>query len=208
MNARWFRFYADAMRHPKVARLPDPLFRLWVELLCVAAENNGIIPPADDLKHMLKRRLDHLLRGLQDLIRASLIDPLEDGYKPHGWDKRQYKSDVSTGRVRKYRAKGNVSETPPDTETETDTPIPNGIGAAPDPKKLFWSNAKDYLAPHVKGDVGARIGKWCKGRTQDEVAAAITASQVAGAVDPPTYIEAALRRGATEADAPSFTGFC
>lgn len=206
MSARWFRFYADAMRHPKVAKLPDPTFRLWVELLCVAAENEGHIPAADDLKHMLKRRLDHLLRGLQDLIRASLIDPLEVGYTPHGWDKRQYKSDVSTDRVRKYRKKGNVSETSPDTETDTDVPIPNGIGAAPDPKKLFWSNAKAYLAPHVKGDVGARIGKWCKGRTQDEVAAAITASQLAGAVDPPTYIEAALRKGGVEAKPDVFWG--
>lgn len=123
MSARWFRFYADAMRHPKVAKLPDPTFRLWVELLCVAAENGGHIPPADDLKHMLKRRLDHLLRGLQDLIRASLIDPLEVGYEPHGWIERQYKSDTSTDRVRKYREKRNVSETAPDTETDTETDL-------------------------------------------------------------------------------------
>lgn len=194
MSARWFRFYTDAMRHPKVAKLSDPQFRLWMELLCVAGENDGHIPSADDLKHMLKRRLDHLLRGLDDLLKASLIEALDDGYRPYGWDKRQYKSDVSTDRVRKYRTKRNVSETPPDTETETDIPLSKDNGAAPDPKKLFWSNAKTYLAPHVKGDVGARIGKWCKGRTQDEVAAAITASQLAGAVDPPTYIEAALRR--------------
>lgn len=120
MSARWFRFYADAMRHPKVARLTDAQFRLWVELLSVAAENDGHIPPADDLKHMLKKRLDHLLRGLDDLIRASLIDPLDAGYEPHGWAKRQYKSDTSTVRVRKHREKGNVSVTPPDTETDTE----------------------------------------------------------------------------------------
>ncbi|HMO74058.1 MAG TPA: hypothetical protein PKD48_01810 [Sphingopyxis sp.] len=206
MSARWFRFYADAMRHPKVARLTDAQFRLWVEMLSVAAENGGHIPPADDLKHMLKRRLDHLLRGLDDLIRASLIDPLEHGYEPHGWKKRQYKSGTSTDRVRKHRTKRNVSETPPDTEADTEVPIPNGIGAAPDADAQFWANAKAYLAPFVKGDPGARIGKWCKGRTQGEVAAAITSSQVARAVDPPTYIEATLRGGARSED--SFTGFC
>lgn len=119
--SRWFRFYADAMRHPKVARLNDAQFRLWVELLSVAAEHDGHIPSADDLKHMLKRRLDHLLRGLDDLIRAGLMVPLDEGYEPHGWAKRQYKSDVSTARVRKHREKGNVSETPPETETDTDT---------------------------------------------------------------------------------------
>jgi len=40
------------------------------------------------------------------------------------WRKRQFRSDLSTDRVRKYRAMkrfGNVSETPPDTDTDTDT---------------------------------------------------------------------------------------
>lgn len=195
MSARWFRFYADAMRHPKVARLNDAQFRLWVELLSVAAENDGRIPPADDLKHMLKRRLDHLLRGLDDLIRASLIDPLDHGYEPHGWKKRQYKSDVSTDRVRKYRAKGNVSETAPDTETETELPIPNGIGAAPDADKVFWANAKTYLSPHTK-DPGKLIGKWIKdcGGDKSAVARAIGEAQVNRVVDPVGYISRLIHR--------------
>lgn len=126
--SRWFRFYADAIRNPKVAKLTDFQFRLWVELMSVAAENDGHIPPISDLKHVVKRRLDHLLRGVNDLITALLIDPLEDGYEPHNWRKFQYKSDTSTSRVHKHREKRNVSETPPDTETdtetETDTPQP------------------------------------------------------------------------------------
>ena len=40
--SRWFRFYAEAMRNPKVARLSDKEFRLWVELLAVVR-----IPPRD-----------------------------------------------------------------------------------------------------------------------------------------------------------------
>lgn len=123
MSARWFRFYADAMRHPKVAKLPDATFRLWVQLMCVAAENDGRIPCAEDLKFMLNRRLDHLLRGLDDLIRASLIDVLEDGYEPHSWSERQYKSDTSTDRVRKHREKRNVSVTPPDTDTDIEPTV-------------------------------------------------------------------------------------
>lgn len=118
--SRWFRFHADAMRNPKVARLSDKEFRLWVELLAVACENDGFIAPLDDLKHVLKRRLDHLSTGVERLISIGLIDPLEGGYEPHGWAKNQYKSDVSTDRVQKHRAKRNVSETPPDTETDTD----------------------------------------------------------------------------------------
>jgi hypothetical protein len=47
-------------------------------------------------------------------------------YAIHAWDKRQYKSDTSTERVKRFRERSSnatetVNETPPDTETETDT---------------------------------------------------------------------------------------
>lgn len=196
--SRWFRFYADAMRHPKVAKLNDAQFRLWVELLSVAAENEGRIPAADDLKHMLKKRLDHLLRGLDDLIRASLIEPLEGGYTPHGWAKRQYKSDVSTSRVRKHREKGNVSETPPDTET--DIPLAKANGAAPEIEASdaqFWRTAKSYIGGN---NPGAMIGKWCRDFGKPATAQAITASQLERAVEPKSFIEAALRRAKVHDD--------
>jgi hypothetical protein len=118
--SRWFRFYADAMRNPKVARLSDKQFRLWVELLAVASENDGSLPCLDDLRYMLNRRLDHLSTGVEQLISMGLIDRLTDGYEPHNWSKFQYKSDTSNQRVTMHRAKRNVTVTPPDTETETE----------------------------------------------------------------------------------------
>jgi len=132
MMTKWFRFYADAMRNPKVAALSDREFRLWVQVLSVASENEGRVPPADDLKHMLRMRLDHLLTGLDRLISSGLIDRLEVGYEPHNWKKFQYKSDTSTDRVQKHRSGRNVSETPPeaDTETEKKEPIAQRIETA------------------------------------------------------------------------------
>lgn len=85
MSARWFRFYAEAMRSPKVLQLTDREFRLWVQMLAIAAENDGFIPPADNLKRLLKARLDHLLTGVKRLLSVGLIDALEDGYEPHNW---------------------------------------------------------------------------------------------------------------------------
>jgi len=127
--SRWFRFYSDALRKPKVARLADKDFRLWVELLAVAAENDGAIPCLDDLKHLLKRRLDHLSTAVKRLISTRLIVQLNDGYEPYGWAKYQYKSDTSTERVAKHRQKCNVSVTPPDTDTDTDTDIKEPKGS-------------------------------------------------------------------------------
>lgn len=130
---KWFRFYADAMRNPKVAALSDREFRLWVQVLSVASENEGRVPPADELKHMLKARLDHLLTGIERLISAGLMDRLDRGYEPHNWKKFQYKSDTSTERVRRHREERNVSETPPeaDTEAEKKEPIAQRVIAAP-----------------------------------------------------------------------------
>lgn len=143
--SRWFRSYADTHRNPKVAKLSDSDFRLWHELLCVAAENDGIIPPLDELKHLLKRRLDHLSSALKRLISGELIDPLEDGYGPRNWGERQYKSDTSTERVHKHRAKRNVSVTPPDTEADTEkTPIPPEGGRR---GKTFIPS--DWTAPSI-----------------------------------------------------------
>lgn len=119
--SRWFRFYADATRNPKVLRLSDFEFRLWVRLLSIASENDGHIPPIDDLKLLLNMRLDNLLRGLNALVTAALVDAkggVTDGYEPHNWSKFQYKSDTSNERVAKHRAKRNVTVTPPDTDTE------------------------------------------------------------------------------------------
>ena len=167
MSGRWFRFYAEAIRNPKVARLSDWEYRVWTELLGVASENDGVIPCADDLKHVLKRRLDHVYKALNALIKAGLIDALGDGYEPHNWSKFQYKSDVSTDRVHKHRAKRNVSETPPETEAETDTELPPSGGVPPpenDNQSLkpqhvveAWNAMADRTGlPAVKTLTGAR----------------------------------------------------
>lgn len=119
--SRWFRFYAEALRNPKVLRLSDKDFRLWIRLLAVASENDGHIAPLEDLKLVLAMRLDHLQGGVDRLISGGLIDALADGYEPHGWAKFQFKSDTSTERVHKHREKRNVSETAPEAETEAET---------------------------------------------------------------------------------------
>jgi hypothetical protein len=173
--SRWLRFYADTMRNPKVMRLSDADYRLWTKLLCVAAENEGSIPPASDLKLILGARLDHLQGGLKRLISGGLIDLLGDGYTPHNWDKFQYKSDTSNERVARHRAKRNVTVTPPDTEADTEKkePIADAMDGKPsqdanpavdpiDLKALLFSTGKPYLIRNgvSPANAGAIIGKW------------------------------------------------
>lgn len=114
--------YSDSARNPKVAALSDRDHRTWVNLLGVASENDGHIPPLNALKHLMMVRLDHLSSALDRLAKAGLIDVLETGYEPHNWNKFQYKSDTSNERVTLHRErKKRVTVTPPDTETESET---------------------------------------------------------------------------------------
>lgn len=123
--SRWFRFYSDAIRNPKVAVLSDADYRLWTELLAIAADNEGLIPGYDALKHLLNRRIDRLQQGVNRLVMVGLIDPVEGGFEPHNWRKFQYKSDTSTERVKRFRnVARNGNETAPDTETDTETENP------------------------------------------------------------------------------------
>lgn len=179
------------MRDPKVLKLSDKDFRLWINLLSIASDNDGLLPCDEDLKLVLGMRLDHLKGGLNRLIRGGLIDALEEGYEPHNWNKFQYKSDTSTERVQRYRKKRNVSETPPDTEADTELPLSKDNGAKPDSDKEFWASAKNYLGGNKSG---ALIGKWCRDFGKVETAKAITAAQTERAVDPVPYITAVLRK--------------
>lgn len=194
--ARWFRFYADAMRNPKVLRLSDSDFRLWVRLLAIASENDGKIPAAADLKLALGMRLDHLLGGLKRLISGGLVDDLGGSYEPHNWGKFQYKSDTSTPRVTLHRAKRNVSETPPDTDTDIPVDKSTGQNVIPiDPAKVMFDAGIRLLGQAGIAEPKARalLGKWKRDYGDADVMAALGKAQREGAIDPVGFIEGCFR---------------
>lgn len=71
--------------HPKVARLSDQAFRLYVHAVCWAsrAGTNGAVPPADlqDIAPRLRRR-----EGLAtELVAAGLFEVKADGWLVHDY---------------------------------------------------------------------------------------------------------------------------
>jgi len=105
----WLRLYLDILDEPKVQTLPDKLFKFWINCLLLTGKNLGSLPSPEDIAfsfRMKKPTVDEYLRKLFD---ADLLDLNDGTYIPHAWDKRQYKSDLSTDRVKRFRAsKGNV----------------------------------------------------------------------------------------------------
>ncbi|AFS52754.1 hypothetical protein [Leptospirillum ferriphilum] len=139
---QWLRLYNGILDDPKVQSLPGEIFKFWINVLCVASKNDGIIR---DIPFYLRMPGTKVWKLMGDLRKAGLIDEVDGVEMPHNWNGRQYRSDNSTERVRKHREKirrnvpgnnnetfhgtvlvtdrGNVasavSETPPDTDTET-----------------------------------------------------------------------------------------
>jgi hypothetical protein len=121
----WFRMYETVLDDPKVQRLPGDTFKGWVNLLCLAKRHDGVLPEIGDIAFALRLSETEVRLLLETLMRAGLIDDGDAGLTPHNWGGRQYLSDVSTDRVKRFRERErNVSETvvetPPETETETE----------------------------------------------------------------------------------------
>lgn len=121
--SRWFRFYNEALDDPKVQQLDPVVFKHWVNLLCIACRNDGKLPSHEAMAFSLRLDIIGLESLLDRLLIAGLIDVRKGGANgsyiaPHGWEKRQYKSDTSTERVKRFR---NVAVTANETAPETDT---------------------------------------------------------------------------------------
>jgi hypothetical protein len=142
---QWFRFYSEVLEDPKVQRLPRELFRTWVNCLCLASRLDGVLPAIADIAFALRLPEKEAAKRIAALTSAGLFDRDGEALHPHNWKGRQFQSDGSSERVKRFRArKGNVAcnvsetametardasgnvaetavETGPDSETDTDT---------------------------------------------------------------------------------------
>jgi hypothetical protein len=152
---RWFRFYDDALNDPKVQRLSPHLFRTWVNCLCLASKSGGRLPCIEDIAFNFRMSEHDAKTAIEDLIIAGLLDVCPNGkLEPHNWGDRQFASDASKERTRKWRKKkektnGDVAVTASDgigdaieadTDTETDTDYVPSSESMPREKKQGFEN--------------------------------------------------------------------
>lgn len=124
---KWFRFYSETIDDPKVHQMSDSCFRTFVNLLCLASnsEVRGEINLSNSEVAWRLRTHHHTVEAsLKKLEELNIISRNGRNIKFLNWDKRQYKSDSSAERTRKWREgkerHRDVTVTPPDTDTDTD----------------------------------------------------------------------------------------
>lgn len=126
LSGRWWRAYERSRRDPKLQRLPAETFRGWYNLVCLASEHGGKLPSIADTAYELRKSVDAIEKLLVALQSAELFEENDGVWAPRKWNALQYKSDVSTPRVKRFRERQgngerNVSETPSESEAETET---------------------------------------------------------------------------------------
>lgn len=103
--ANWFRFYDEAVNDPKIIEIPDDLFRAWVNVLCISAKNDGVLPEMRHVALVMRVKPTKAAALVTRLVAAGLIDNHDGVFAPHNWQSRQFKSDDSGPRVKKHREK-------------------------------------------------------------------------------------------------------
>ncbi|NCC41422.1 MAG: hypothetical protein EOM21_18750 [Gammaproteobacteria bacterium] len=153
---QWFRFYTEFATDPKVQTLTEAMQRRLVMLFCLQGSGDYEHLDQDEVAFALRIDIETLHETFHLFQKKGFLD---ENCLIKNWDKRQYKSDKSTERVKKHRdkSKGKQDETPmkrfsngdvtpPDTDTDTDidrdkslSPSKNEIQS--DFENEFWPDA-------------------------------------------------------------------
>lgn len=113
--SRWFRVHDDLVDDPKIQLLDGDMVKSLLNLWCLASQNGGVLPPMKEMSFKLRMKPQQVATTIAELSLAGLIDRDGDEYRPHNWDKRQYKSDTDTTaaeRSKRYRAKHRDGNAP------------------------------------------------------------------------------------------------
>lgn len=208
--SRWFRFYGDALNDRKVQSLPPELFKAWVNLLCLACNENGKAFDLAQVAFALRLADSKAQSVVGDLLSRGLLDDTAAGLVPHNWNSRQYKSDTSNQRVNDHRKRRrnvtrNSDVTPPDTE-QIQISEANASDAGASARDRLWKEGLPALMALGVKEKQARpmVGRWLKdcGDDENRLCDLILRARAEAPVEPIAWITAALtkekKRGTTE----------
>ena len=118
---RWLRLYAEFATDAKVQSLSEVMQRRYIMLLCLKCNDELPGLTDDEVACAMRITEDEALQTKEKLTAKGLIT---ETWEPTNWDKRQYVSDTSNERVKKYRDKlsnTNIDNTILDKDIYTDT---------------------------------------------------------------------------------------
>lgn len=103
----WFRLWNQTLDNVKVQSLPGNKFKLWINTLCHANKQNprGMIGDIEQYAFALRISESKARSLLEFFVAKKLVDEQNSEFFIHDWEDFQPKSDSSSDRVAKHRAK-------------------------------------------------------------------------------------------------------
>jgi hypothetical protein len=125
---QWFRVYTEIIDDPKMAKMDNSTFRVFIYLLAVASDagNDGKINMTiEDISWRIRIPSDTLILAIKYLSENNIIKTQKNEIIVTNWKKRQFMSDDINARVKRFREKQgnvscNVSCNVRDTDTDTE----------------------------------------------------------------------------------------
>lgn len=146
---QWFRMYAEFLSDPKVQMMSEALQRRLIMLFCARCNGDETLQD-EEVTFLLRIDAQEWLATKAEFIKRGFIDSHN---KLINWDKRQYRSDSSSERVRKHReAKKHIDVTTcnvsvtPQNRTEQNRTDTEGVIKEITPKRVRTKNAKPEIS--------------------------------------------------------------
>ena len=93
MSDYWIKLYHEIIDDPKMATLPDRLWRRSIELFLLAGklcpDKSGILPNTKQLAWMLRMNTDDLQGDIDQLVGTGIIESIPNGWLVVNFKKRQ-----------------------------------------------------------------------------------------------------------------------
>ena len=110
---QWIKLHIEILDDPKMGRMPDRLFRRTIELFLLAGtcdNNEGILPPVEDMAWLLRIDEATLLEDLMSLQKLNIVHEEEPGVWVVTHFAERQDADTSAERVARHRRSENVTK--------------------------------------------------------------------------------------------------
>ena len=120
----WIKLYLEILDDPKMATLPDRLWRRSIEIFLIAGklsrDKSGQLPETNQLAWLLRMSTDDLMLDLNQLCNAGIINKNAEGWKVVNFEKRQSKvSDADRKRHQRERDQKNEYYSPDNVTSQS-----------------------------------------------------------------------------------------
>ena len=175
----WIKVYHEILDDPKMATMPDRLWRRAIEIFLIAGklskDKSGILPETNQIAWLLRMNTDELSLDLKQLESSGIIKRIDNGWTVVNFEKRQA-AVTGAERVQQFRKRqqneqyyGNVTEmkrnvtqinrvqnTESETETETEP-------SAADIYKAYQNNIGELsgiISEKIDADINDYSASW------------------------------------------------